>query len=72
MTLTLVPAYGRDYKSKAAALADFDAEKDFRVCTVGHRYDGALVNKPQLVGQRVTLRFNKLRTAISVCVGEVE
>ena len=26
----LVPAYGRDYKSKKAAQADFDANLDFR------------------------------------------
>jgi len=29
--LTLVPAYGRDYKSKAAVQADLDAGKDFEV-----------------------------------------
>lgn len=28
-SLTLVPAYGRDYKSKAALLADWEAGKDF-------------------------------------------
>ena len=30
-TLTLQPAYGRDYKSKAAVLADWNDNKDFRV-----------------------------------------
>lgn len=30
-TLTLVPAYGRDYKSKAVLLADWLAGKDFRI-----------------------------------------
>ena len=35
MTLTLVPAYGRDYKSKKAMLADFDAGKDFQVTGIG-------------------------------------
>lgn len=31
MTLTLVPAYGRDYKNKMDLQADFLAGKDFRV-----------------------------------------
>lgn len=26
---TLIPAYGRDYKSKTAVLADYNANKDF-------------------------------------------
>lgn len=29
--LTLTPAYGRDYKSKAAVMADWNAGKDFIV-----------------------------------------
>ena len=33
--MTLLPAYGRDYKSKAAVLADWNAGKDFRIATTG-------------------------------------
>ena len=29
--LTVVPAYGRDYKNKAAAIADWEAGKDFYI-----------------------------------------
>ena len=29
--ITVVPNYGRDYKSKAEVKADYDANKDFRV-----------------------------------------
>ena len=36
--LTLIPAYGRDYRSKAAALADWIAGKDFR--SVGYGGEG--------------------------------
>ena len=32
---TLMPAYGRDYKSKAAVQADLDAGKDFLTTGVG-------------------------------------
>jgi hypothetical protein len=30
--LTLIPAYGRDYKSKVKVIADWEDGKDFRVC----------------------------------------
>ena len=29
--LTIVPAYGRDYKNKTAAIADWEAGKDFSI-----------------------------------------
>lgn len=29
--VTVIPAYGRDYKSKAAAIADWHAGKDFQI-----------------------------------------
>jgi len=33
--MTIQPANGRDYKSKAAVLADWTGGKDFRVSTTG-------------------------------------
>lgn len=33
--MTVIPAYGRDYKSKAAAIADWQAGKDFRIMPSG-------------------------------------
>ena len=39
MELTLTPAYGRDYKNKAAVLKDWEAGKDFEIADPGyHRY----------------------------------
>jgi hypothetical protein len=48
--MTLQPAYGRDYKSKAAVLADFDAGKDFIVADLfsGYGFDKP-INKPQVL-----------------------
>lgn len=46
MYLVVVPAYGRDYKTKAAVLADWEAGKDFENATVGVR--GRYVNKAGL------------------------
>ena len=34
-TVTVTPAYGRDYTSKAGALADWHAGKDFRETASG-------------------------------------
>jgi hypothetical protein len=43
--LHVVPAYGKDYKSKKEVLADWNAGKDFQICDVSCRNDGAYVNK---------------------------
>lgn len=64
--MTLVPAYGRDYRSRAAAQADFDAGLDFE--SVG--YDGGgYVTKAELVAagvSQVTIRYRRLRSAFTV------
>lgn len=62
--MTLTPAYGRDYKSKAAVQADFDADKDFIIADVFHQYSGKPVNKSGLkeAGEHlVMIRFDKNR-----------
>ena len=46
-TTTLVPAYGRDYKSKAAVLADWNDNKNFRIWT-GWFSESYVVNKQQV------------------------
>lgn len=54
--ITVTPAYGRDYKNKAAALADWDADKDFRETA-----SGSYVNKSQAerMGLKVIIRYGK-------------
>ena len=63
--LTLVPAYGRDYKSQAAVKKDFEANKDFKVCDMSSPWDGAAVNKTDLLNYsdapvNVKVRYNRL------------
>ena len=41
--MTITPAYGRDYKSKKALLADWDANKDFVLHQIVGR--GGYINK---------------------------
>jgi hypothetical protein len=59
MLSTLVPAYGRDYKSKKELLADFAANKDFHLQT----YNGSTyVNREQveqLKEREVMVRYSK-------------
>lgn len=71
-TITLTPAHGRDYKSRAAVLEDWHADKDFIIASFTHPYSGKPVNKSDLVqhgsGIEVRIRYNKLRRiALAEC-----
>jgi hypothetical protein len=55
------PAYGRDYKSKAAVLADWQNGKDFR-CAVSGRYLSIRDNLPN----EIWIRYAKLTKLIRV------
>lgn len=59
-SLTLGPAYGRDYTSRKAALADFEAGKDFVVWPSGqYTTRGELLS---MLGPRlVRIRYDRLR-----------
>ena len=61
--MTLTPAYGRDYKSKAAVQADWDGNKDFIIADFGHPYSGKPANKSALVQEttQVQIRYGQLR-----------
>lgn len=66
-TITIGPAYGRDYTSKAKALADWDANKDFEIHDL---FVGGYVNKaqvPDLINNGITklmLRYNKMHMVV--------
>lgn len=58
---TLVPAYGRDYTSSKSAIADFQANLDFKL-----EPEGCYINKAQILeGLPLNIRYGKLR---KVCV----
>jgi hypothetical protein len=63
--MTLVPAYGKDYKSKAEVTEAWDSGKDFQIASVGP-YMGAYVTKRELVGKEkeVTIRYRKLAQVV--------
>lgn len=56
---TLVPAYGRDYKSLKELKAAWESDKDFQIAGIGPDA-GRYVNRPQLEG-KVTVRYGGLR-----------
>jgi hypothetical protein len=58
MELHVTPAYGRDYKSKSAVLADWLAGKDFRDSRTGQYLS---IRDAKDHGLAVWIRYDKLR-----------
>jgi len=63
--MTLTPAYGRDYKSKAEVEAAWDGGKDFQIASVGP-WMGSYVTKRELAGneKEVSIRYAKLSKVV--------
>ncbi len=60
---TLVPAYGRDYKTIKAVKADWLAGKDFIIADMSDPYDGKYINKEDAINagiKRVGIRYSRL------------
>ena len=61
-TVTLTPAYGRDYTSKAKALSDWNGDKDFIINDIASRWDGKPTNRSQMAGScydKAMIRYKK-------------
>lgn len=63
--LTVLPAFGRDYKSMKAAKADWDANKDFFIATPGNY---SYINKQDAdqYNVRVMLRYDQKRKVMQL------
>ena len=62
--MTVVPFYGRDYKSAKAAEADFNDNKFFIIQDISSNWDGKTATKSDLKGDGYTyvnIRYDKLR-----------
>ena len=66
--MTLTPAYGRDYRSMKEVIADMLAGKDFIIADAFHKYDGKPINRQDLLGQQVNVRYSKDRKVCSFLV----
>lgn len=61
MYTTLVPSYGRDYKSGKEVQAAWDAGADFTINDMSHPDDGRQINKDDAKpGQSYNIRYKKL------------
>jgi hypothetical protein len=62
MGITLVPSYGRDYKSGKAVLEAWEAGKDFTIQSYGHPHDGRQINlqDAQTTGGTFNIRYKGL------------
>ena len=70
-TLTVGPAYGRDYKSKAEVMKAWDENRDF-IC-YGH-YQGTATSQGDCyeLGVNVQIRYNKLEKVIYIPHSELK
>lgn len=69
MYLTVVPAYGRDYKSKKEVLADWNAHKDFQICCLFHSENGRYINKDEIPkGTTINVRYDHQRKVLPILV----
>lgn len=66
-TLTVVPAYGRDYRSAKAAVEDWDNGKDFAIPGGPYINNADAVNYgPQQQLKEVRIRYDKQRKVVVV------
>ena len=58
--LTVIPAYGRDYKNKKAVLTDYNANKDFVIQDISSQWDNKPINKQDCIRDNIKLaiRYN--------------
>jgi hypothetical protein len=56
MHFVVSPAYGRDYRSKAAAIADWEADKDF-VIEGPIEHAGRYINRPDAGHAVIEIRY---------------
>jgi hypothetical protein len=63
--ITLIPAYGRDYKNQKSVRDDWNNNKDFIICDLFSPHDGRYANKEDLQGQSVQIRYaNKTKILV--------
>ena len=62
VSITLTPAYGRDYDSAEAAKQDFFANKDFILNDIFDPWNGRPINKDQVtaVTTEIRIRYKNL------------
>jgi len=67
---SLTPAYGRDYKSSAEAIASLVNGKDWQIASLMHGSGSYCGISDLAVGDRVSLRYAKLRKQVLFTKGQ--
>ena len=70
--ITVVPAYGRDYKSKQEVEAAWNAGTDFQIQDVSSRWNGSYINKEDAKAggiREVNVRYKRLRSVTVIKMG---
>lgn len=66
-TISLIPAYGRDYNSKKEVKEAYDSGKDFRIMDISNAHDGRYASQPELKEYRqVRIRYYKLQRVMII------
>ena len=69
-SITVVPCYGRDYKTAKAAKDDFNKDLDFTIANFFHPADGKPCNKSDLKAckefSHVMIRYNRLTKTVMI------
>lgn len=67
--LTLVPTYGRDYKSPSEVKEDFHLDKDFIIQDISSKWSGKPANKTSIIQytnhEKVRIRYSD-KTKVTV------
>jgi len=66
MDIVLLPAYGRNYRSGKAALADWQANKDFMIATVGPSMNRYVSKASADPSWRIWIRYGRARRIVRV------
>lgn len=67
--LTLVPAYGRDYKNESSVLKDWKGGKDFKISTIMSKWNGAycsIRDIKEFPGKYIKIRYNQLQDFVLI------
>ena len=67
--MTLVPTYGRDYRSQKSVQRDFMRDMDFVIQDMSSLWDGKLCNRSGLIKhgiKQVDIRYNGLRSSLAI------
>ena len=68
--ITLLPAYGRDYKSKKSIINDLNGLKDFVIS-----HTGQYINKPQFKELNISsfnVRYDQLRKITNINIKDLK